>query len=155
MDFNHMITQLKIDNNPFAKGFRDTGAGKREKNNVPIPFPRRQAMLLSQQRSQSPHHSGAQHLPSSTSGAGAHHDAEESSDDDEKVDVGGTADLQASVASLSCGKDEDYYFIRTSLLNCLNGFMAKELSLRHLIEFPPQVSAVLIGGVAITIAIIQ
>lgn len=25
------ITQLKIDNNPFAKGFRDTGAGKREK----------------------------------------------------------------------------------------------------------------------------
>ncbi|GIY89132.1 optomotor-blind protein [Caerostris extrusa] len=75
-------------------------------SNVPIPFPRRQAMLLSQQRSQSPHHSGAQHLPSSTSGAGAHHDAEESSDDDEKVDVGGTADLQASVASLSCGKDD-------------------------------------------------
>ncbi len=25
------VTQLKIDNNPFAKGFRDTGAGKREK----------------------------------------------------------------------------------------------------------------------------
>jgi len=25
------ITQLKIDYNPFAKGFRDTGAGKREK----------------------------------------------------------------------------------------------------------------------------
>lgn len=25
------ITQLKIDNNPFAKGFRDTGNGKREK----------------------------------------------------------------------------------------------------------------------------
>jgi hypothetical protein len=28
---NFQITQLKIDNNPFAKGFRDTGAGKREK----------------------------------------------------------------------------------------------------------------------------
>lgn len=28
------ITQLKIDNNPFAKGFRDTGAGKREKKSV-------------------------------------------------------------------------------------------------------------------------
>ncbi|KAK0092975.1 hypothetical protein PV326_000202 [Microctonus aethiopoides] len=28
---SHRITQLKIDNNPFAKGFRDTGAGKREK----------------------------------------------------------------------------------------------------------------------------
>ncbi|XP_055941544.1 optomotor-blind protein-like isoform X3 [Argiope bruennichi] len=99
---NEKITQLKIDNNPFAKGFRDTGAGKREK--------KRQAMLLNQQRSQSPHHSqgGAQHLPSSTSSAGAHHgDAgDESSDDDEKVDVGGTADLQASVASLSCGKDD-------------------------------------------------
>lgn len=25
------ITQLKIDNNPFAKGFRDTGNGRREK----------------------------------------------------------------------------------------------------------------------------
>ncbi|XP_067684994.1 T-box transcription factor TBX2b-like isoform X1 [Haliotis asinina] len=29
---NEKITQLKIDNNPFAKGFRDTGGGKREKN---------------------------------------------------------------------------------------------------------------------------
>ncbi|KAH7694149.1 t-box transcription factor tbx2, partial [Aphelenchoides avenae] len=28
---NEKVTQLKIDNNPFAKGFRDTGAGKREK----------------------------------------------------------------------------------------------------------------------------
>jgi hypothetical protein len=25
------VTQLKIDHNPFAKGFRDTGAGRREK----------------------------------------------------------------------------------------------------------------------------
>ena len=25
------ITQMKIDNNPFAKGFRETGGGKREK----------------------------------------------------------------------------------------------------------------------------
>ncbi|XP_050544922.1 optomotor-blind protein-like isoform X4 [Daktulosphaira vitifoliae] len=36
---NEKITQLKIDNNPFAKGFRDTGAGKREK---------KQAMLAAQ-----------------------------------------------------------------------------------------------------------
>lgn len=28
------ITQLKIDNNPFAKGFRDTGNGRREKRLV-------------------------------------------------------------------------------------------------------------------------
>jgi hypothetical protein len=25
------VTQLKIDHNPFAKGFRDSGAGRREK----------------------------------------------------------------------------------------------------------------------------
>ncbi|XP_041808392.1 T-box transcription factor TBX2b-like [Chelmon rostratus] len=30
---NERITQLKIDNNPFAKGFRDTGNGRREKRN--------------------------------------------------------------------------------------------------------------------------
>ena len=28
---NFQVTQLKIDNNPFAKGFRDTGNGRREK----------------------------------------------------------------------------------------------------------------------------
>jgi len=28
---NEKVTQLKIDNNPFAKGFRDTGAGKSQK----------------------------------------------------------------------------------------------------------------------------
>ena len=28
------ITDLKIDNNPFAKGFRDSGAGKREKKRL-------------------------------------------------------------------------------------------------------------------------
>ncbi|KAF0038162.1 hypothetical protein F2P81_008646 [Scophthalmus maximus] len=30
---NERITQLKIDNNPFAKGFRDSGNGRREKRN--------------------------------------------------------------------------------------------------------------------------
>lgn len=30
---NEKITKLKIDNNPFAKGFRDTGNGRREKRN--------------------------------------------------------------------------------------------------------------------------
>lgn len=28
------VTQLKIDNNPFAKGFRETGNGRREKRRV-------------------------------------------------------------------------------------------------------------------------
>ncbi|KAK7087859.1 hypothetical protein V1264_021858 [Littorina saxatilis] len=31
---NEKITQLKIDHNPFAKGFRDSGAGKREKKRL-------------------------------------------------------------------------------------------------------------------------
>ncbi|XP_017296582.1 T-box transcription factor TBX3 [Kryptolebias marmoratus] len=31
---NDKITQLKIDNNPFARGFRDTGNGRREKRQV-------------------------------------------------------------------------------------------------------------------------
>uniref|UniRef100_A0A915ATA1 T-box domain-containing protein n=1 Tax=Parascaris univalens TaxID=6257 RepID=A0A915ATA1_PARUN len=31
---NEKVTQLKIDNNPFAKGFRDAGAGKREKKRL-------------------------------------------------------------------------------------------------------------------------
>ncbi|XP_071094138.1 T-box transcription factor TBX3-like isoform X1 [Haliotis cracherodii] len=33
---NEKITQLKIDHNPFAKGFRDTGGGKREKKRLMI-----------------------------------------------------------------------------------------------------------------------
>lgn len=32
------ITQLKIDNNPFAKGFRDTGNGRREKRQIILSF---------------------------------------------------------------------------------------------------------------------
>ncbi|KAM8866071.1 T-box transcription factor TBX2-B-like [Synchiropus picturatus] len=32
---NEKITQLKIDNNPFAKGFRDTGNARREKRQLP------------------------------------------------------------------------------------------------------------------------
>ncbi|GMR43723.1 hypothetical protein PMAYCL1PPCAC_13918 [Pristionchus mayeri] len=31
---NEKVTQLKIDHNPFAKGFRDAGAGKREKKRL-------------------------------------------------------------------------------------------------------------------------
>uniref|UniRef100_A0A3B3YQT5 T-box domain-containing protein n=1 Tax=Poecilia mexicana TaxID=48701 RepID=A0A3B3YQT5_9TELE len=33
---NEKITQLKIDNNPFAKGFRNTGNGRREKSDLDI-----------------------------------------------------------------------------------------------------------------------
>ncbi|KAG8180670.1 hypothetical protein JTE90_006726 [Oedothorax gibbosus] len=70
---NEKITQLKIDHNPFAKGFRDTGAGKREK--------KRQSMLMSQDGS-------------SRDRSGHKMDEDSSDDDDEKVDVGGVADLR-------------------------------------------------------------
>ncbi|XP_038829418.1 T-box transcription factor TBX2b-like isoform X2 [Salvelinus namaycush] len=40
---NDKITQLKIDNNPFAKGFRDTGNGRREKRE---PFNSRKQLTL-------------------------------------------------------------------------------------------------------------
>lgn len=36
---NERVTKLKIDNNPFAKGFRETGAGKREKRQITICSP--------------------------------------------------------------------------------------------------------------------
>ncbi|XP_046682693.1 optomotor-blind protein-like isoform X4 [Homalodisca vitripennis] len=66
---NEKITQLKIDNNPFAKGFRDTGAGKREK--------KRQALLAAQRHQEDKRPPE----PSRT-------DAE----DDKVVDVVGTSD---------------------------------------------------------------
>ncbi|XP_054710196.1 T-box transcription factor TBX3-like [Uloborus diversus] len=74
---NEKITQLKIDHNPFAKGFRDTGAGKREK--------KRQTMLLSQDGSSR-----------DKTGMSSDHkmDDDSSDEEDEKVDVGGVADLQ-------------------------------------------------------------
>lgn len=36
---NERVTKLKIDHNPFAKGFRETGAGKREKRQITICSP--------------------------------------------------------------------------------------------------------------------
>ncbi|XP_064652151.1 T-box transcription factor TBX2-like isoform X2 [Lineus longissimus] len=45
---NEKITQLKIDHNPFAKGFRDTGSGKREKKKL---------IMSSHSSVQQPHHS--------------------------------------------------------------------------------------------------
>ncbi|XP_076364169.1 T-box transcription factor TBX3-like isoform X2 [Tachypleus tridentatus] len=35
---NEKITQLKIENNPFAKGFRDTGSGRRDKKRLSLPM---------------------------------------------------------------------------------------------------------------------
>ncbi|XP_067015620.2 optomotor-blind protein [Anabrus simplex] len=81
---NEKITQLKIDNNPFAKGFRDTGAGKREK--------KRQALLQAQRQDEqrlAEHHGSkaARHpsvAPDTTRG--------DRDDDDKLLDVVGTGE---------------------------------------------------------------
>ncbi|XP_076334614.1 uncharacterized protein LOC143238346 isoform X2 [Tachypleus tridentatus] len=87
---NEKITQLKIDHNPFAKGFRDSGAGKREK--------KRQAILLNQQQQQ-----GSQFrvVESTTRSKGTPEFIEDSSDEDERLDVGGAADLKPQVPKFS------------------------------------------------------
>ncbi|XP_056135541.1 T-box transcription factor TBX3 [Lampris incognitus] len=43
---NEKITQLKIDNNPFAKGFRDTGNGRREKRKLQHPSQKSKEMHM-------------------------------------------------------------------------------------------------------------
>ncbi|XP_021949014.1 optomotor-blind protein isoform X3 [Folsomia candida] len=84
---NEKITQLKIDNNPFAKGFRDTGAGKREKN--------RQAMLAAQRHdgSRDAGPSASNNLSSGTTDSMCH-----DPDDDERVDVVGNDHRPDSVS---------------------------------------------------------
>uniref|UniRef100_A0A0K8TGN4 T-box transcription factor TBX3 n=1 Tax=Lygus hesperus TaxID=30085 RepID=A0A0K8TGN4_LYGHE len=66
---NEKITQLKIDNNPFAKGFRDTGAGKREK---------KQALMAAQRHPEEVKRSSV--------------DSRAEPDDEKLVDVVGTSD---------------------------------------------------------------
>ncbi|XP_064459994.1 T-box transcription factor TBX3-like [Ornithodoros turicata] len=82
---NEKITQLKIDHNPFAKGFRDTGAGKREK--------KRQAMLLQQQQHDLQQRSSGSHSTNSHQ-QGLFSSHEDSSEDEDKLDVGEPADLR-------------------------------------------------------------
>lgn len=66
---NEKVTELKIDHNPFAKGFRDAGAGKREK--------KRQLHRMHGDSTQSP--------PGKTASLPTHspHPSESNSDDDE------------------------------------------------------------------------
>ncbi|BES90382.1 T-box [Nesidiocoris tenuis] len=71
---NEKITQLKIDNNPFAKGFRDTGAGKREK---------KQAMMAAQRHPEEVKRSSI--------------DSRADLDDEKLVDVVGTSDTPHSL----------------------------------------------------------
>lgn len=98
---NEKITQLKIDNNPFAKGFRDTGAGKREK--------KRQALLAAQRQQEE------QQKQMSQSGSHSHHPhplrlsdkapCGDSRDEDERVDVVGTNDIHRPLRSTTPAYD--------------------------------------------------
>ncbi|XP_022667376.1 T-box transcription factor TBX6-like isoform X3 [Varroa destructor] len=87
---NEKITQLKIDNNPFAKGFRDTGAGKREK--------KRQALLAQAGQGQRIL-TDRDRLAAQNASGGASACAD-SSDDEDRLDVGEPADMRpASLTS--------------------------------------------------------
>ncbi|KAF1388738.1 hypothetical protein PFLUV_G00065750 [Perca fluviatilis] len=57
---NHEITQLKIDNNPFAKGFRDTGNGRREKRKLEQSSQKSKEMRLTDMKSEPVKESSAQ-----------------------------------------------------------------------------------------------
>ncbi|XP_055908798.1 optomotor-blind protein-like isoform X3 [Eupeodes corollae] len=80
---NEKITQLKIDNNPFAKGFRDTGAGKREKKQA----------LMSNRGSDSdklnPTHVSSSRAPLHLGHTGRPHPHDSQDDDDKLLDVVG------------------------------------------------------------------
>ncbi|XP_076364172.1 uncharacterized protein LOC143253742 [Tachypleus tridentatus] len=84
---NEKITQLKIDNNPFAKGFRDTGAGKREK--------RRQETSI-QDQGPSRHVSEPDHLSSE--------EPDGLSDEEERIDVDGVNEPRPSQNNLARDK---------------------------------------------------
>ncbi|XP_025422751.1 optomotor-blind protein-like isoform X2 [Sipha flava] len=85
---NEKITQLKIDNNPFAKGFRDTGAGKREKKCVQRNGVFRQAMLTAQR------HGGGQTVQNQDDKpSGSDHE------DDKPLDVVGGGDPDSPISA--------------------------------------------------------
>ncbi|XP_026818751.1 optomotor-blind protein-like isoform X7 [Rhopalosiphum maidis] len=83
---NEKITQLKIDNNPFAKGFRDTGAGKREKKCVQRNGVFRQAMLTAQR------HGGQTVQSQDEKPSGSDHE------DDKPLDVVGGGDPDSPIS---------------------------------------------------------
>ncbi|XP_051807118.1 T-box transcription factor TBX3-like [Acanthochromis polyacanthus] len=76
---NDKITQLKIDNNPFAKGFRDTGNGRREKRQLQHSLPRPKQMRMTDVKPQPVKDSSPQYSDNSKSS-----DAHESDSDKEE-----------------------------------------------------------------------
>ncbi|XP_045171884.2 T-box transcription factor TBX2-like isoform X2 [Mercenaria mercenaria] len=84
---NEKITQLKIDHNPFAKGFRDTGSGRREKKRL---------MLQSHHQQQQNCHSTDDQTISERASDTAHSD-----DEDNEICVVETDDKP-------CSSDDSY-----------------------------------------------
>jgi len=104
---NEKITKLKIDNNPFAKGFRETGAGRSSKNLSNSSSPSSPIHLQSNHHHHPMHHHNFDrqiHLNGTTTTSGGrsisldsdlssrppgHGGCDFSDDDDERVDIDG------------------------------------------------------------------
>ncbi|XP_069022131.1 T-box transcription factor TBX3 [Embiotoca jacksoni] len=76
---NDTITQLKIDNNPFAKGFRDTGNGRREKRKLQHFSQRPKEMRMTDRKHEPLKDSSLQYSDNSKSSDG--HDSDSDKDD--------------------------------------------------------------------------
>ncbi|XP_054867143.1 T-box transcription factor TBX3 isoform X2 [Amphiprion ocellaris] len=88
---NDKITQLKIDNNPFAKGFRDTGNGRREKRKLQLSSPRPKEMRMTDVKPEPVKDSCPQYSDNSKSS-----DARESDSDKEDHEQNGGREEQKS-----------------------------------------------------------
>ncbi|XP_026177893.1 T-box transcription factor TBX3 isoform X2 [Mastacembelus armatus] len=73
---NDKITQLKIDNNPFAKGFRDTGNGRREKRKLQLSSQKSKEMRLTDMKSEGVKDSSPQYSDNSKSSDGHEGDSD-------------------------------------------------------------------------------
>ncbi|XP_050714429.1 optomotor-blind protein-like isoform X1 [Eriocheir sinensis] len=94
---NEKITQLKIDNNPFAKGFRDSGAGKREKNSS---FCRNVVMSRTSEEQKIDHQIALPNIRNypDNSAPMESENHKDDDDDDERLDVVGTTDSHSDAA---------------------------------------------------------
>ncbi|XP_063752828.1 T-box transcription factor TBX3-like [Eleginops maclovinus] len=84
---NDKITQLKIDNNPFAKGFRDTGNGRREKRKLQHSSQKSKDMRMADVESESV--KGSDNSKSSDA-----HESESDKEDDVKDNPGEQQDTE-------------------------------------------------------------
>ncbi|KAF7655049.1 hypothetical protein LDENG_00061620 [Lucifuga dentata] len=78
---NDKITQLKIDNNPFAKGFRDTGNGRREKRKLQHSSQKSKEMRMNEVKPEPVQDSSLEHSDNSKS-SDAHESDRDCNDED-------------------------------------------------------------------------